>query len=153
LKSQRGGGGLQRQLAAQKLSNWLEIEAPKVDADVIMTGDWNQTPDSPAWEPLRQMEKRGEALFTSLNNKNEISHLMYKNKNEFGTRLDLCAVSISASKELEEKKSSVIRWKSLDDLLASSPDSKKLKTYIQEVSDNISDHMPVVTRFYFTEKK
>jgi endonuclease/exonuclease/phosphatase family metal-dependent hydrolase len=152
LKSQRGGGELQRQLAAQKLANWLETEAPKVDADVILTGDWNQTPDAAAWEPFRQMEKHGQAYFTNLNQKNEISHLMYKNKNEFGTRLDLTAVTVSASKELAETKSSVIRWKSLDELLATSPDSKKLKAYIKEVSDNISDHMPVVTRFYFTEK-
>lgn len=153
LKSQRGGGDLQRLLAAQKLTYWLDVEAPKVDADVIMTGDYNEPPTAKAWESFRELEKNGKAVFTSLNDKNEISHLMYRNKKEIGTRLDLSCVTIAASEKLAEKKSQIIRWTSLDGLLASSPDAKKIKTYIKDISDNVSDHMPVVTRFYFTEEQ
>ncbi len=153
LKSQRGGGESQRELAATHLVKWLENEAAKVDADVVLTGDWNEAPDAAAWNPLRKLEKEGGAFFTSLNNKNEISHFMYKTKSEFGSRLDLSCVTMSASEALAEKKSTVIQWKSLDELLQTSPDSKKIKAYIKEVSENISDHMPVVTRFYFTKEK
>ncbi len=151
LKSQRGGGEEQRTLAAKTLSKWLVQEAPKVDADVVLTGDWNETPDAKAWQPLRDLEKSHEALFTSLNDKNEISHFMYKTKAEFGSRLDLSCVTMSAAKELAVQKSDIIQWKSLDDLLSKNPDSKQIKEYIRLVSEDISDHMPVVTRFYFTE--
>lgn len=52
LKSQRGGGEDQRERAAIELRNWLVNDAPMVDADVIMLGDWNEPPDSDTWQPF-----------------------------------------------------------------------------------------------------
>ncbi len=65
LKSQRGGGGSQRRKSAEALHNWLEQEAPTVDADVMLLGDWNAPPDDTAWEPLHELERGGEAKFAA----------------------------------------------------------------------------------------
>jgi endonuclease/exonuclease/phosphatase family metal-dependent hydrolase len=151
LKSQRGGGDAQRRLAARALAKWLVNDAPKVDADIVITGDWNAPPSDPAWAPLHDLEKKNKALFTRLNDVNEISHLMFRNKKEIGSRLDLEAVTIAASKEMA-KDPMVVRWKSLDNLLSTNPDAKTIKKYIHDISYEITDHMPVVTRFYFEEK-
>lgn len=151
LKSQRGDGSSQRVLAAKKLSEWLVTEAPKTDTDVIILGDWNEPPDADTWKPLRELEQQKKALFSALNDSGKISHLMYKTKSEFGSRLDLEAVSTAAFKQMKSKPD-VVRWKSLDKLLATNPKGEEIKKFIQELSANVSDHMPVVTRFYWREK-
>lgn len=151
LKSQRGGGGGQRRKAAEALRNWLEHEAPAVDADVILVGDWNAPPDDAAWEPLQGLEQQGKAKFRSINDKTAISHLMYKNKQEIGSRLDLGAISMAAFDELH-KPPAPVHWKSLDKLLATNPKAKQIRNYIKQVREKISDHMPVVVRFYIDEQ-
>lgn len=151
LKSQRGDGAAQRVLAAKKLSEWLVRDASKVDADVIILGDWNEPPDADTWKPLRKLEQQKKALFSALNDSGKISHLMYKTKSEFGSRLDLGAVSTAAFKQMKSKPD-VVRWKSLDKLLETNPKGAEIKKFIQELSANVSDHMPVVTRFYWREK-
>jgi exonuclease III len=35
----------------------------------------------------------------------------------------------------------------LDELLATQPTAAQIKQYIRDVSEQLSDHMPVVTRF------
>lgn len=149
LKSQRGGGADQRALAADKLRDWLVDDAPKVDADVIMLGDWNEPPDAAAWAPFRKLENEKKALFGKINDKDSISHLMYKNKKDIGSRLDLTAISISTLPQMINPPE-VVHWKSLGELLATNPQAKQIKTYIKDISADLSDHMPVVTRFYFT---
>lgn len=151
-KSQRGGGEAQRTLAAEALASWLVTDAPKIDADVVVTGDWNAPPSDPAWAPFHDLEVKNEALFTRLNDTHEISHLMFSNKREIDSHLDLSTVSIAASNEMAMDPT-VVRWKSLDKLLGTNPDSKTIKKHISEISENISDHMPVVTRFFFEEKQ
>lgn len=150
LKSQRGGGQSQRQMAAERLKTWLIREAPIVDSDAVLIGDWNEPPKSNTWEPIHELERKKLALFTKINDSDSISHLMYKNLSNTGSRLDMAAVSISSAARLVGK-SEVARWKSLDDLLKSTPTSKEIKKYIKETSQNISDHMPVVVRFYLQE--
>jgi endonuclease/exonuclease/phosphatase family metal-dependent hydrolase len=134
------------------LKSWLLSDAQKVDSDVIILGDWNEPPDSSTWSALHEMERKGQILFQEMNHKDDISHLMYKNKNEIGTRLDLSAVTISSANQLVNRQSQVVRWKSLDNLLKGNPKASQIKEYIQEVSKGVSDHMPVVTRFYFEKK-
>jgi exonuclease III len=158
LKSQRGGGENQRTLASEWLAHWFKAEAPKVDSDIIMLGDWNADITSDAWNSLRELERDGTALFEAINDKSNISHFYYKNKHEIGSRLDLVAVSMASNEQLVDKKSEVIRWAPLDELLAQSPSAAQIKEYIhiiggdQKGRNGISDHMPVITRFYFEKK-
>jgi hypothetical protein len=46
----------------------------------------------------------------------------------------------------------VVRWKSLDSLLAKGPKAQEIKNYLKSLKTNLSDHLPVITRFYFTEQ-
>jgi endonuclease/exonuclease/phosphatase family metal-dependent hydrolase len=151
LKSQRGGGFEQRKLAARNLKRWLVQKAPLVDADVIMLGDWNEPPESKTWKAFHDLEKAKKASFRAINNSSSISHLMYESKNHLGSRLDLVAVSMAAFPEMG-KPPQVVRWKSLDSLLNKSPKAREIKDYFTRLRVNLSDHMPVVTRFYFVEQ-
>jgi endonuclease/exonuclease/phosphatase family metal-dependent hydrolase len=151
LKSQRGGGDVQRELAADCLGEWLNSDAQLVDADVIIMGDWNEPPDAPAWRSFHDLESAGRARFRSINTKSAISHLYFKNKRSIGSRLDLVALSMAAKDELVGDPT-VVRWRSLDDLLDTQPKAAQIKRYIKEISMDISDHMPVVTRFFFEER-
>lgn len=157
LKSQRGGGELQRRLASEWLAHWFRYDAAAVDTDIILAGDWNATVDSEAWDAFRELEKSGEALFEQINDKSEISHLYYKSKREIGSRLDLVAVSMASAARLVDEGSKVVRWAPLADLLEASPSAQEIKNYIKTVSGDrrgvggISDHLPVITRFYFAK--
>ena len=151
LKSQRGGGSEQRQKAAEKLSDWMTKQASQIDEDVIMTGDWNKEPSSDDWKALLDLEKDGEVHFSNINDESEISHLMYQKKSKVGTRLDVTAISVAAYDEVNADPK-VVKWKNLDALLDSSQKAKKIKENLKYIKENISDHMPVVTRFYFTDK-
>lgn len=151
LKSQRGGGGEQRHLAAEHLAIWLEKVAPQYDADVIVIGDFNETPGSDTWDPFHRLEKKGMLKFKEINNESDISHLMYKNKKELGSRLDLCSVSMAASERMG-KPPEVVCWTSLEKLLQTGPSSKQIKDFLSALKAEVSDHMPVLTRFYFTDE-
>ncbi len=151
LKSQMGGGGEQRRMAAETLSTWLLNEAPKVDADVIMMGDFNEPPTSDTWAPFHKLEADEKALFAGINKDNEFSHLMYRNKNEIGSRLDLRVVSVAAADEVAQK-GGVVCWEPLTKLLARHPNASVLKKYLNDLKKDVSDHMPVVMRFYWEEQ-
>ena len=122
-----------------------------MDADVILLGDWNAPPDDTAWKPIDELEQQRKAKFQSINDKTNISHLMYKNKQDIGSRLDLGAISMAAFDELY-KPPAPVRWKSLDKLLATNPKAKQIRNYIKQVREKISDHLPVVVRFYIDEQ-
>ncbi len=151
LKSQMGGGGEQRKMAAETLSSWLVNEAPKVDADVIMMGDFNEPPNRDTWAPFHQLETDEKALFNGINKENEFSHLMYRNKNEIGSRLDLRVVSMAAADEIAQK-GGVVCWESLTKLLARHPKASVIQKYLHDLKESVSDHMPVVMRFYWEEQ-
>jgi len=150
LKSQRGGGDMQRELSAKKLCDWMKDEAPLVDSDVIMIGDWNADPTADVWEPIRNMESDGDVAFTSINDKSDFSHLMYRNKKNIGSRLDMAAISMAAIDDMINPPDTV-QWKNLTELLEANPKAKAIKAFIKDVRDKVSDHMPIVTRFYFEE--
>jgi len=154
LKSQRGGGEDQRKMAAERLAKWLADEAPKQDADVLIVGDWNERPDSRTWQPFHQLEKQGKAAFEKINDSSNISHLMYRNATDVGSRLDLQVISAAALPGVAAPPQ-VVTWKPLSDMLNRKGGTKaqKLKALIKEISNDISDHMPVVSRFYFTGKE
>lgn len=150
LKSQRGGGTEQRQKAAERLSEWMTQEASLVDEDVIMTGDWNKEPSSDDWKAIHDLEQDGKVHFSDINDESEISHLMYQNKSKVGTRLDVSAISVAAFDEIKANPE-VVKWKNLDAMLDKNQKAKQIKENLKYIKKNISDHMPVVTRFYFTE--
>lgn len=148
LKSQLGGGQSQRTTAAEKLSKWLTQDAPKLDADVVMMGDFNEPPSANTWAPFHKLENEHKAVFSGINKDNEFSHLMYRNKQDWGSRLDLKVVSVTAEKEIADK-GGVVCWKPLSQLIASHPKASVLKEYLNDLKTEISDHMPVYMRFYY----
>lgn len=153
LKSQRGGGHDQRRVSAERLAVWLEREAPKVDTDVILLGDWNEPPNSDTWAAMHRLEKEGKLLFTGINDASDISHLYYKNKSSLGSRLDLIAMTATASKQLPTGQSAIpIKWAKLEDVLkGASMSTQEIKALFAKISEHVSDHLPVSTRFYFGE--
>lgn len=152
LKSQMGGGDQQRRMAAEWLAHWVKHEAPFTDSDVIMLGDWNKEPDQPEWDIFRKMEEDGEVLFEKINDTSEFSHLYYKNRSNLGSRLDLALITMASAKQLESG-ASVVKWASLDSFLEANPSAAGIKQVFKEVRELVSDHFPVVTRFYFEEKR
>lgn len=152
LKSQRGGGKDQRERAALELRNWLVNDASAEDADVIILGDWNEPPASDTWQPFHVLEQEKRALFNKVNNESDISHLMYRNKQNIGSRLDLTAISMSASRRMG-KPPEVVRWAPLEELLGTDAKATRIKDFLKDLRENVSDHMPVVTRFYFKDER
>jgi hypothetical protein len=153
LKSQMGDGGSQRRTASEKLCWWLEKEASEIDADTIIIGDWNKEPDSSDWEAIHKLEKEGKVKFSSINDKTDFSHLYYKNKNDLGSRLDIALVSTDAFQTMKNKKTDVIQWTTINDLLQSASQQKvaEIKAILNDIKENISDHMPLFTRYYLVD--
>lgn len=144
LKSQRpdeqgDNGSSQRREAAKRLSNWVTQDA--VDQDVIIAGDWNAVASKPEFKPIRDLEEQGFVKFESFASQKEASHFF---KNGKGTRLDYIVVSASASKVLADGQSRVVPWN--DYLKDGAP-------ALAAIVDRISDHMPVLARFYFSQPK
>jgi endonuclease/exonuclease/phosphatase family metal-dependent hydrolase len=155
LKSQLGDGVTdkeQRSKAATWLAHWLEGDAQQVDSDVLIVGDWNEPPSSDTWQPFADLEAAEKVYFRSVNDDDAISHLMYKRKDDIGSRLDLKVASATVG-GFKKADPQVVRWTTLSKLLAGSPSAAQLKLFIKEVSRDLSDHMPVVSRFFFTPRR
>lgn len=150
-KNEGDGGKAQRELAAKKLAEWLTKEAPKIDADALIIGDWNAPISASVWNPLKALDKKNKIKFEGLNKSNEISYLMYQNASSLGSRIDLEATTVSAYKEMASDPE-VVKWREFNRLLSEKTAAAKLKEYINEVRNTISDHMPVLTRFYWEQK-
>ncbi|HJV39973.1 MAG TPA: endonuclease/exonuclease/phosphatase family protein [Geothrix sp.] len=154
LKSQRNGKEAiadedtrQRRESAEALAQWMQEEGSNLDSDIILLGDWNKGPSSPEWKVFRDMEKAKEVAFEKINDDSDFSHLMYQNRNEVGSRLDLQVISHTAYDNRYGAKmgAKVIRWKTVQELFG----DPKLKTEISRLRQLVSDHMPVFSRFYF----
>jgi endonuclease/exonuclease/phosphatase family metal-dependent hydrolase len=155
LKSQLGDGVTdkeQRHKAAAWLARWLEGDAQDVDADVLVVGDWNEPPSADTWQPFADLEADEKVFFRRVNDDDAISHLMYKRKDDIGSRLDIKVASASAG-GYRRGDPKVVRWTTLVKLLAGNPSAAAIKQFIREVSRDLSDHMPVVSRFYFTPRR
>jgi hypothetical protein len=151
LKSQldKGGTGeddLQRTLSASKLSDWLLKEANNFDSDSILLGDWNEPPSAEAWEAFRQLENDKKVKFMKINDDTNFSHLYYRNRNDVGSLLDLRVVTSPFAKQMN-KTGGTIHWLTLDNLLQSDESAGAVKQIINEIKNEITDHMPVLTRF------
>ena len=144
LKSQRGGGQEQRSAAAQRLAKWVTSET--TDEDIIIAGDWNAPPERPEWEPFRELESQKVVKFLGLNKVEdpvtEASHLSVGGRR---SRLDLIVVSEATDPALFSSEATAINWNAL-------LESRNAPSLLKEVIDTISDHLPVLTRFYFSDK-
>jgi endonuclease/exonuclease/phosphatase family metal-dependent hydrolase len=127
-------------------------EAEDVGADTILVGDWNKPPDASEWRAFHKLEDQGKAVFRKANDTSDVSHLMYRSATEYGSRLDLAAMSLSASEQLLEG-ADVARFKTLDELLDVQANGRQIKQLIRDLSRDVSDHMPIVMRFFFTEEE
>ncbi|NCR29322.1 MAG: hypothetical protein GPJ25_24920 [Microcystis aeruginosa LE13-04] len=143
LKSQRGGGQEQRTAAAERLAQWITSET--TDEDIIIAGDWNAPPNRPEWEKLRELENNDQIEFLSLNTTDDKAEPSYLSVGGRNSRLDLIAVSEAAAEGLKSSKTEVISW----NLLLENRNSPQ---FIKEIVEKISDHLPVVTRFYFSDE-
>jgi len=132
---EQDSGVNQRRLSAERLERWSREETE--DQDVVICGDFNKSPDAPEWKAFQDAEAEGHIRFHRWNNKNEGSH-WYRGKL---SRIDLVIVSDSAEKVAVSKEATVIPWKRVFD-------SPSLRN---DLIARISDHMPVVSRFYFRD--
>lgn len=135
LKSQRGGGGAQRTEAARYLASWL-VQG-RTDGDALIAGDWNAPADRPEWEAIRDLEERGLVHFRSWNANGEVSHTSRSGR---GSRLDYILTTSDLARTAAEEGSTVIAFNELLD-----------RAEFQQYFDIVSDHLPVVSRFYFTD--
>ncbi|NDH60313.1 MAG: hypothetical protein EBY18_01405 [Alphaproteobacteria bacterium] len=150
-KGYSGRGGVrQREEAARRLADWIDSPAEHFDQDVLIFGDWNAVPDESEWKVFEEMEKDKKVSFRSINPKDEITHIARLNKSgPAGTRLDMHLITNSrdATKAAKDK-GVVIQWRLFDHLESlSTPDRQLL---FKAMKMNFSDHLPVVSRFYFT---
>ena len=146
LKSQRGGGQEQRTAAANRLANWIQDEA--TDEDVIIAGDWNAPPERPEWEPLRQLEAKGDIKFISFNKTGNIIEPSFLSVDNRRSRLDLIVVSSSVPEADIQQTAAVVNW----NVLLEKGGSAQTKATLESLIENISDHLPVLARFYFEDK-
>jgi endonuclease/exonuclease/phosphatase family metal-dependent hydrolase len=126
----------QRRLSAERLERWSRTETE--DRDVIVLGDFNKSPDAPEWAAFQEAEQAGRIRFHEWNDSHEGSHWYRGNR----SRIDLVIVSASVAEVAVEQDAKVIPWKRVFDS----------STLRNELIDKISDHMPVVSRFYFTDE-
>ncbi|GFO53288.1 hypothetical protein GMSM_02950 [Geomonas sp. Red276] len=146
------GGIPQRTKGAERLATWLKTPHEHYDEDVILVGDWNAKPSEKEWNALRKLEEKGEIAFTKINREEEISHIARFNKSgPGGTRLDLQLVNRRAMVAAVPKGTGVvIRWSLFDDL--SVMESEKREQLFKNFTHLISDHLPVLSRFYTVDK-
>lgn len=128
-------GTQQRQLSAERLMKWSADETE--DRDIIICGDFNKEPRAPEWRAFRDAETQGRVRFGSWNKEAEGSH-WYRGKRSL---IDLVIVSDSAEKVAVQKEATVIPWKGV---FGSA-------TLRNDLIERISDHMPVISRFYFRD--
>lgn len=128
-------GTEQRRLSAERLVAWSSTETE--DRDIIICGDFNKEPSADEWDVFREEEEAGRIRFATWNREDEGSH-WYKGKR---SRIDLVIVSDSVDEVAVTKESKVIPWKGVFDS----------STLRNELIARISDHMPVVSRFYFRD--
>ncbi len=151
-------GHEQRLKSADVLAGWLSKEAPTIDADVIMVGDWNAPPNDACWKPIHDLEKKPnpDVHFSDINDPDEFSYLWLRNKStKFVSRIDLAAISsASMRKAVDGEASKVILWKPIEEALKIAGDltDKEVVNVLSIIKEHVSDHLPTVTRFYFTDQ-
>ena len=148
-------GHEQRLVSAEVLARWLSLEATQRDADALIVGDWNAPPDDPCWAPFHELEARSGSpvKFREINDRSEFSYLWLANKSSrFVSRIDLTAMSLASETKPLGKAGAVILWKPIEAVIqeATAWTDKQVIDVLRWVKETISDHLPVVSRFYLT---
>jgi hypothetical protein len=150
-----GDGHPQRRHSAEVLTKWLVHEAPLVGSDVMIMGDFNAPPsDATSWAPFHSLEESGKAAFRSINDESDFSYLWLRNQtSQFLSRIDLNVVTMSTVQRAETL-ARAIRWRPIQETLAQAGDlkSKEVRAVLREIKENLSDHLPCVSRFYFSRR-
>lgn len=146
-------GAPQRLRSAEILADWITVTAPLVDADAMIVGDWNAPPDDAAsWQPFHSLENQNRVHFRDINDPSDYSYLWLANGGtKIGSRIDLTAMSLSSMKQVVGKPARVVRWKPIEEAMAAAGTmtDKRVREVMQTIKDNLSDHLPTATRFYF----
>lgn len=147
-------GAPQREESAQVLARWMRTQAPKTDADVLIMGDFNAPPDDPCWSAFHALENSGKAGFRKINDPSDFSYLWLANKRDkFLSRIDLTVASTASMKKVSGPLAKAVRWKPIEDVIAQSQGnltSRQVNALLREMKDLLSDHLPIFSRFYFT---
>lgn len=145
----------QRRKSAEVLASWMQDEGQLVDADILVVGDFNAPPsDADSWQPFIDLEANDERVkFQSINDESEFSYLWLANQtNRFVSRIDLSVLSLSG--EFEPAPGLVgkpINWVPIEDALATAGGLKtsQARAMLADIKEQISDHLPVIHRFYY----
>jgi endonuclease/exonuclease/phosphatase family metal-dependent hydrolase len=147
-----GDGHPQRLRSSEVLVEWYEKEAQAVDGDILIMGDFNAPPsEKSSFKPFWDLEDAGQAGFRKLNDESDFSYMWLRNQTDkFVSRIDLTVASLSAQKRAETL-AKPIRWKPIEETLAQAGNLKdaKVREVLQAIKENLSDHLPCVSRFYF----
>lgn len=147
-------GHVQRLASSRVLANWLSLEAAQAGVDSLILGDWNAPPDDPCWKPFHDLEEGQQETvkFRQINDPSDFSYLWLRNQSsKFVSRIDLAAVSLaSESKPDAALLGQAIRWKPIEEAIAraGSMTDRRVREVLTEIKETISDHLPVISRFY-----
>lgn len=150
--------GHERRLhSAKVLANWMTNEALYVDSDVLILGDWNATPNDPCWKPFHDLEaqQNSEVFFERINDPSDFSYLWLRNRtNRFVSRIDLTAMTLSSMNQVSDFVAKTVRWKPIEEAIARTGNlsDKEVIEVLKQIKENVSDHLPTLSRFYFDKK-
>jgi endonuclease/exonuclease/phosphatase family metal-dependent hydrolase len=149
-------GAEQRLASAKVLAKWLKDEAPLIDADAMIMGDWNAPPSDPCWAPFHALEGAGagqnRVRFRDINDPSDYSYLWLENlSTKMVSRIDLAAMTLSSADQVVGDAAQAVLWKPIQEAIAIAGklSDKKVRDVMRQLKEEISDHLPVVTRFYF----
>lgn len=151
-------GSPQRLKSAEVLSEWLVNESPRTDSDAVILGDWNAPPEDACWKPFHDLEEEpgGRVKFREINDPSDASYLWLRNRSDkFLSRIDLTAMTLSSFQQVEGKAAQVVLWKPVEEILARAGNLKSSEAVrlLKELKEEVSDHLPVVSRFYWTDER
>lgn len=149
-------GAPQRLASAKVLADWLTNEAPRTDADAMITGDWNASPDDKCWKPFHDLEgdptkNNGSVVFRRINDPSDFSYLWLRNRKEqYVSRIDLTAMSMSSYQKVAGYAAEVVRWKPIAQAIEEAGDmtSSEVRLIMEQIKEYVSDHLPTASRFY-----
>jgi hypothetical protein len=84
----------------------MSSTAPRVDADVLIMGDWNAPPSDANWAPFHALERANPrtVAFQKINDESDFSYLWLRNStSKFVSRIDLTAMSLASGTKPPEK--------------------------------------------------
>lgn len=145
----------QRLKSAEVLSDWLTGEATHTDSDAVILGDFNAGPDDRSWAPFHALEGTSKVKFREINDPSDFSYLWLANRSDkFTSRIDLQVMTLSSFENVSGAAARVVRWQPIEETIARAGDmtAAEVRKVMQEIKQTVSDHLPVVTRFYFTDK-